>query len=203
MVFDMGVHHTPRLQNLNKPLFFCTSTCITNLAFLLLFFNKILYFGHSFWWLHQDNMDLSKSWRAWTGVPAACGRPALEAGLYGLPSAWQELFLGEFPCTPSQSSSHLKHLAGEKEWVLGRANGLQDWVSWTGVHTGGPLSLLLGLMTLGLHVTWVWLGTFEVPVGRLSLLLGLHATWTSCHLCPLRTTCSIGWQDLLVSSHLD
>ena len=49
MVFDMGVHHTPRLQNLNKPLFFCTSTCITNLAFLLLFFNKILYFGHSFW----------------------------------------------------------------------------------------------------------------------------------------------------------
>ena len=48
------------------------------------------------------------------------------------------------------------------------ADGLLDWVSETDVHTAGPLSL-----TLVLCVTWVWLGPFVVPFGRLSLLLGL------------------------------
>ena len=34
MVFETGVPRSPRSQHLNKPLSFCSSTCLTSLAFI-------------------------------------------------------------------------------------------------------------------------------------------------------------------------
>lgn len=133
-------------------------------------------FGYSFWQLCWDRVDLRKSRRAQAEVPAACGRLTLGAGLWGLPIRCWELFLGNF------SAFLLKASAAWNAWLI-KGNGflgvnkLQDWLSWTSMHTSDPLALLLGLCD-----TWVQVGPFAVPVGRLSLPLGLHDTWVSCHL---------------------
>lgn len=115
-----------------------------------------LCFSYSFWWLNQDSMDLSKSWSAWTGVPVAVTGQSWKWDCMDYPVAAKSF---SWRISLHYISRHQPPETPDwrKEWVLGRENGLQDWVSWTGVHTEGPLSLLLGLTALGLHATWVQL----------------------------------------------
>ena len=96
--------------------------------------------------------------------------------LWGLLSSCGELFSGNFPALLKASAVWNTWLVKENKF-WGGADGIQDWVSWTSMHTGGPLSLLLGLCA-----TRGWLGPFVGLVGRLLLSFGLCATWALCHL---------------------
>ena len=51
MVFETGVQHSPRSQNLNKPLSFYSSTCLTSLAFVVAGSQTCI-------WLHQQMSQL-------------------------------------------------------------------------------------------------------------------------------------------------
>ena len=93
MVFDKGVHHSPRSWHLNELLSFYISTSLTSLA-LAVAGSRLWFWLQFLATLCWDSVDLGKSWMAWAGVPDACGRPTLEQGCGDLPAA------ESFPCSP-------------------------------------------------------------------------------------------------------
>ena len=128
-------------------LYFCTSTCLMRLVFVVEG-SWTCIFTYSFSQPQRDSVIPGKSRRTLAEVPATCGRLTLRVGLYAL---FHQL-----------SASWNTWLVKRNESLWSR---LQDSVIRMGVHTSGPISLLLGC----------------------------RATWASCHLGPVRTICSTSW----------
>ena len=150
MVSERGVHHSPSSQHLNKPLSFCTSTCLTSLAFVVAgswtcIFGYI--FGDPDGTTILQGVDLVSPGGPGLGsqLPVA-GWP--QRGTVGPSQQLLRASLKEFTCTASPGVSTWDTWL-EKETGFWGVDGPQEWVSQTSIHTGGPLSLLLEL-----HATW-------------------------------------------------
>ena len=195
MVFEKGVHLSPRSRHLNKPLPFCTSTCLTSLAFVAAGSRNcivVTVFGKSartVWTLESPKGPGLESWHA-----------NLRSGTVGTSQQLPRALPGEFPCTPPQGVSCLKSLAGKRKRVSGEQRDSKT--NWTQhAHQGSSIPAAWALCHFGLVRTICNPGWWAVPATWMPCHLGvaplgLHTTWTLCHLGLVRTACGIGWQGI-------
>lgn len=196
----MGVLHSLRSWHLNKPHSFYTSTCLSSLTFIatgswtciLFLFTICVYFVGTVW------ASVSPKGPGFGSQLPVTGHPRSKQDCGDFSAAIRNFSWGI--SLYSFSRLHKPGMLGWwKEMGFLRAIGPQDYL-FEPACTLGVLYLCclvflwhLGFMSLGLWATWVWLELFVVPVRRLSLLFGLCATWTLCHLGPVRLTCGTSW----------
>lgn len=191
MDFNTGVHHSPRSQHLNKPLSFCTSNSIMGLAFT----------AASSWTCDLVSVFGDSPGTVRTLVSPGGPEQGSQLPVAGWPQEWDsagaENFSGNFPALLVKVSYTWKTCLVKENSFLGsretpRLGKLNYCAYWRSSIPASWTSRYLEFMPYGLYATWVWLGPFGAPVGRLFMTIELHATWALCHLGRVRIICSTG-----------